>query len=631
MTEQGPEDETRSFEYLSDEPDTARSPAEPPVAGRAGRGRKALIGVSVGALVLAGAAGAFAVAQLMSGGPRAASAAPADAMAFLSVDLDPSGGQKLAAYRTLKKFPALDEHLGLTSRDDLREWVFEGLTSDSGCKNLDFSDVEPWLGDALGVGAVPGKDEPTVFFTLEVTDKDAAAQGVRELAACLGGDEGAAGTAFAGDFMIVAETAAKARDLAASAEESALADDPTYVARTGEAGEDGIVTGYLAPSFGDYMSEQLTNTGGMFSDSSSGGSEALLAGRAGALTEDTPTPGTAPSEPAQPSSTELPEGFPSDFPTDMPSDFPTDFPTDFPSDFPDGGELGGGFVGPMSPFGMGPGFLLGGLAGSGGLEQLGEQLADFGGAAMQVRFADESLEVELSSHGLDVNKAPDGSVSLGDLPRGTGLALGLATGEAWAEQTVASLRKASPAEFDKEMAAASEETGLSLPEDLSTLAGDSVVVAFDSGVDFPALFSSFFFGPDPKEPVKVGLRITGDPGEIAPLAQKLADHASTSDGPQVVVGQGDDAVALGFDQDYVDELADGGDLAGSGSFKQALPDDGDSVGALFADFDAGGWLDKALEGSSKDDRANAEPLSAAGATMTRDGDTLHAVFRLTTD
>ncbi len=628
MSEQGPDDATQSFEYLGDAPEQPEATEQGAPRGR--RGRRTLIGLTVGAVVVAGGAGAFAVAQFLDGGPSAASAAPADAMAFLSLDLDPGGGQKVAAYRTLKKFPALEKNLGLTSQDDLRSWVFEGITSDSGCKDVTFSDVEPWLGSAMGVGAIPGKEEPTVFFSLEVTDQDKAAAGAKELAACL--DEDEVGTAFAGDFMIVAEDAGKAEDIAQSAQESSLADDPTYQARTGEAGDDGVVTGYLAPSFGDFLADQLSSFGGSVQSSSASG-EATMAGRAGVHLDETtaPSPSGEPAPEDQLTEDAEPGTLPSDFPTEEPGDYPSDYP----SDFPEGeGGLDDMPMGPMGPMGMGmglPGLLFGGMGGLGDLDKVTDQLADFGGAAMQVRFADESLEVEMSSKGIDTEVADSGGVSLGDLPDDTGLAFGLATGDSWAEQLVKSMRSAEPDGFDRAMEEGSAETGLSLPEDLQTLVGDSVAVSVDSSVDFPKLFESFFLGSDGGDPLELGVRITGDAEEIAPIAQKLADYASKEDGPQVVVSEGDGAVAIGFDQDYVDRLAKGGDLAGSKVYEQALPDDGDALVGAFADFDANGWLDKAMESSSAEDRANAEPLSALGLTMDRDGDSLHATLRLTTD
>ena len=601
MTDQRPEDDaTRSFEYLDDTPASA-APADQPAQGRR-RGRRTLIGLTAGAVLLAGGAGAFAVAQFLSGGPQAATAAPADAMAFLSVDLDPAGGQKVAAYRTLKKFPAIEDQLGLTSQDDLRSWVFEGLTSDADCSGVRFEDVDPWLGNALGVGAVPGEEEPIVFLTLEVTDQDKAGPGVRALGECLGEDE--VGTAFTGDFMIVAETSEEAESIAQSAEESSLADDPTYAARTAEAGDDGVVTGYLSPSFGDYVSDQMSNMGGMPGPMSGMvEEEATLAGRAGALTDDARV---------------------------RVEDEPDD---EFP-ELEGDEDLGSGMPPGMMMMGL-PGMLLGGLGGFGGpglggLDRLAEQMADFEGAAIKVRFADESLEVEYSSDGYAPDVAEEGTLSLGDLPADTGVALGLATGTSWAEGVLEGLRSSGGDDFDEEMAEASEETGLSLPEDLTTIVGDSMTVVFDSSVDFPVLFESFFFGGAEVD-VEAGLRITGDADEIAPLVQKLADYAADQGGPEIVVEQGDGVVAVGVDRDYVAELAQGGDLGGSSAFQQAMPDDGDSLGAAFADFDANGWLDRALDDSSEEDRANAEPLGALGITSTRDGDSLHGLLRLTTD
>jgi hypothetical protein len=632
MTEQGPAEP--GFEYLGERPGPREASAR-----RTPRRRRALVGLTAGALVVAGAAGALAVAQFLDSGPQAASAAPADTMAWLQVDLDPAGGQKLAAYRTLKKFPALEKHLGLTSQDDLRRWVFEGLTSGTDCDTVDFAEVEPWLGSALGAGVRPGRGdaEPTVFLALEVTDHDKAVAGADDLARCLGEDQ--VGTAFTGDFMVVAETDATAQAVADAAGSSALADDPTYAARTGEAGDDGVVTAYAAPALGDYLADQLGNLGGGMlgrAVDDSGGSS-TMAGRAGALTEDTAEPGADEPTPApqnQQSQQTEPGTMPSDLPTELPSDFPSDFPTTMPSDFPSDlrrgeDDLGGGYEMPMSPFMLGgPALLLGRLSGFGGFDQLGDKLADFEGAAMQARFADESLEVEIASHGLGGDVADTEAVDLSDLPSGTGLALGLATGEKWAEATRDRLRSADPQGFDREMAKASRESGLSLPDDLTTLAGDSLTLAVDSTVDLSRLAESFFAGP--VESIKAGVRIAGDPDQIGPVADELAAFATREDGPAVTVARGEHAVAIGFDKDYVARLAEDGDLGSSAAYQRALPDDGDAVGAVFADFDAHDWLVRAI-GGSEEETANLAPLSGLGVTTTRDGDVLHATLRLSTD
>src|SRR4051812_13888404 len=89
-----PDESAGEFEYLGE---TRAKPS-----GR----RWALIAGGTATVVAFGAVGAWGVTQFLGGGPAPATAVPADALAYVAVDLDPSGGQKLAAYETLKKFPA---------------------------------------------------------------------------------------------------------------------------------------------------------------------------------------------------------------------------------------------------------------------------------------------------------------------------------------------------------------------------------------------------------------------------------------------------------------------------------------------------------------------------------------------
>ena len=93
---------------------------------RRGRGRTGLVAGGAAAVVALGAASAWGVASFMSGGQEAAEVVPADALAYVSLNLDPEGGQKLEAYQTLKKFPALAEHLD-DGGEDLRRPLVEAL------------------------------------------------------------------------------------------------------------------------------------------------------------------------------------------------------------------------------------------------------------------------------------------------------------------------------------------------------------------------------------------------------------------------------------------------------------------------------------------------------------------------
>jgi hypothetical protein len=110
-------------------------------------------------------------------------------VAFAKVDLDPSAGQKIDAVRFLRTFPKVK---GKVSEDsDLRKVAFEALQKDGTLEGVDYAkDVEPWLGQRLGVALVPGasaKDEPTPVLALAVTDAGAATKSLPSLATGLGG------------------------------------------------------------------------------------------------------------------------------------------------------------------------------------------------------------------------------------------------------------------------------------------------------------------------------------------------------------------------------------------------------------------------------------------------------------
>ena len=223
---------------------------EPAERSRKGRGRSGLVAGGAAAVVALGAAGAWGVSSFMSGGQQAAAVVPADALAYVSLNLDPDGGQKLEAYQTLKKFPALEEYLDASSGgEDLRRALVEPLLTEADCPGVSFEDdVAPWLGNALAVAAVPGGDSVEPVGFLQVTDEDAATEGIETLAGCSPEDDAddMGGTAFSDGWLVVAETDAKAQAAVDAAADGALEDDADYQRWVEEAGGAGIVTAYVA-------------------------------------------------------------------------------------------------------------------------------------------------------------------------------------------------------------------------------------------------------------------------------------------------------------------------------------------------------------------------------------------------
>src|SRR5690242_20451019 len=103
--------------------------------------------------VTAVGAGIWAWRAFMSQGDQPAQALPANTLAYASLDLNHPGGQKLAAYNALKKFPSIKRELGLDSADDVQKSVVDQITSDSDC-GLSYATMKSWLGDRMAAAIV---------------------------------------------------------------------------------------------------------------------------------------------------------------------------------------------------------------------------------------------------------------------------------------------------------------------------------------------------------------------------------------------------------------------------------------------------------------------------------------------
>ena len=255
---------TPEVDYLGERP-----------AAPGSRRRTGIVVAGTVAAVAAAGVGAWAVTQFMSGGPSAATAVPAGALGYVSLDLDPDGGQKIEAVQTLRKFPAIREELNIDGSEDLQRVLYDALTAEDPCPGLDYGDdLEPWLGGKLAMAVIPGDDEPVPFFVVQVKDEKAAADGIAKVAEC--GDEEAPGTAFVGDFMVVAETDEIAADVAADAEEGSLADDDEFARWIDEAGGSGILEAYVAAEGVEYLMDMMGSDALALSDDPSATTESSV-------------------------------------------------------------------------------------------------------------------------------------------------------------------------------------------------------------------------------------------------------------------------------------------------------------------------------------------------------------------
>jgi hypothetical protein len=215
----------------------------------------------IGVAAVGGAA--WAAWSFFSTGAQPAEALPASTIAYASIDLDPSGGQKIEALRTLKKFPAFDDNVDLGTDDDIREWIFEQVQEESSdCAELDYGDdIEPWLGDRFAVAAVDaGGDAPAPVFVVQVSDEDAADAGLTKLRTCGGGSADDGAWAIADGWAIIGEDQKTVDAVANDAEGSTLAADDDFQQWTDAAGDDGIVSMYAAPAAGQVLSDLVTDS-----------------------------------------------------------------------------------------------------------------------------------------------------------------------------------------------------------------------------------------------------------------------------------------------------------------------------------------------------------------------------------
>ena len=613
-----------------------------------GRSRKGLIiGGGVAAVVLAGG-GVWAWTAFFAQGPQPAEALPDSTLAYVSIDLDPPGQQKVEAIKTLRKFPAFRDNVGLDTDDDVRKEIFSSLQDEGLCENVDYADdVEPWLGDRAAFALVDqDKDQPVPVFVVQIKDQDGAEDGLKKLTACAsdasGSEDDLGGYAFNGDWVVLAETEAIAQDVVDAADDGNLSDDGDYTKWTDAVGDPGIVTMYAAPEAGDALLQLsgLSGFGISSGDAEDSASSSTMAPAAYAPTdEETETPSPAQSEGSGSSDdgsdvpTELPSDFPTDLPTELPSDFPSDFPTDlptelpsdFPSDFPTDlpTELEDPDLGDQ-PYdrGMPP--------------EVEQTLKDFPGGAVVIRFDDGGLEMEAAMGSLapaitDTFDTDRGGDLVEDLPASTAVAYGLGFSDGWLGALIDEFRpmieESAGESVDEALADVERELGISVPEDIETLTGESVAAALDAEFD-PGTFE------DSPEDLPAGVVVKGDPAEIEKVLEKLRAKLPADQQDALMWRADGDRMLVGTSEAFLDRLADDGDLGSTDAYESVVPDSDKASSVFYVNFDAGdgdGWLaDLVGELDSADGAANVKPLEAFGISSWVDGDETHSLVRLTT-
>lgn len=193
---------------------------------------------------------------------------PATTIGYASIDLDPSGSQKIEAVQMLRRFPSFREDIGLDTDDDVRKAIWDEVGAEDECPGVSYADdVEPWLGDRFAMAAVDtGGDSPVPVAVVQVTDEDAADAGMAKLRACgtdggLGEESG--GWVFVDGWAVISEDEETAQQVVDAAGDGTLADDGTYQQWMGEVGDAGIASAYVAPAAGEFIADGMQDMGGL--------------------------------------------------------------------------------------------------------------------------------------------------------------------------------------------------------------------------------------------------------------------------------------------------------------------------------------------------------------------------------
>jgi hypothetical protein len=509
--------------------------------GRSSRGVIAVIGSVVAVVLIAG--GGFAAWQFFfASGTRPAEVLPASTFALVTVDLDPSGGQKIEAIKTLRKFPSWKERTGITPDSDVVKAIFEEAVQDGPCASLDYEkDVKPWIGQRAGLGGVLLGEKPRPVLALQVKDADQAKAGFTKLADCSEvSDDDDFGWAISDDYLLVSDSDANAKAILAAGKKSPLAEDADFQKWTEEVGGPGIVNAYLG----------------------SKGVKILI--------------------------------------DDLGADLE--------------GLTGGGLAGAQ----------MDNVSSSDDSKELKELFKDFKGAAAGLKFNDGGIELSFAGGGAASKNDRTVGRHVGALPEDTAALLALAVPAKGIQQ----LESSSGQELLDLGEMFTEGTGITLPDDLITLLGDSLSLSV--GGDVPADLAA----SDPSE-LPLGLLVHGDDAEIKAVVAKVeaATGATLADLPATLASS-DGKVAVSTQPGYADDLLASGSLADAKDFKDVVSHADDAQFVFYLSLQ-NKWADALsdLAAEEKDEDvdeviANVRALRAMGISAWSEGDTSRGLIRI---
>lgn len=252
-----------------------------------------------------------------------------------------------------------------------------------------------------------------------------------------------------------------------------------------------------------------------------------------------------------------------------------------------------------------------------------------GTTAAALRAGDNYLELVGASNA-DAGAA-GAKADIGGLSDSTMVAASISDGQALVDNFWGQLESGMAADmapqFQSIIGEIEQNTGLMLPDDLSTLLGEKFLLAVDSkGL-------SADMEPSSLADFNAGMRFTSDPAELTPVIDKLETQLGMLGGPEMsdalVKEETDDGMVVATNDDYAAQLTDGGgDLGDSDAFKTAVPAGDNAVNVVYVNLDE---ITELATDSDDEDVKMLEPMQAFGFATEKKDDRAVATMRLTFD
>ncbi|HKG39921.1 MAG TPA: DUF3352 domain-containing protein, partial [Conexibacter sp.] len=208
------------------------------------------------ALIAAGCGDSDSASQ-SSDGPDPATVVPDDAAVYAQATVRPTGDMQAGVVAAARKVLRVDD-----PGAELHRLIDEGLADADLAGTPSYArDIEPWLGDRVGVFVLPDRgDDPVAGFVAVVRDRDALEQELGRLRDAgelrAGGSDGGVSydvtsdnepVGIVGDFVVFASTQQAFSSAIDASKGSSLADASRFTDAVGDVPDDALAFAYVDP------------------------------------------------------------------------------------------------------------------------------------------------------------------------------------------------------------------------------------------------------------------------------------------------------------------------------------------------------------------------------------------------